>query len=55
VWVTAVAALECGMKAQFTLGRAIRIVTGMEVSWKLASRNVAVSILCAVGGVVSKG
>jgi len=55
MWVSAVAALEGGMKALFTLGRAVRMATGMEVSWMLTRTNVAVSIICALGGVVSKG
>jgi len=42
------------MKALFTLGRAVRMATGMEVSWMLASTNVAVGIVCTLGGVVSK-
>ena len=55
MWVSAVAALEGGMEALFTLGRAVRMATGMEVSWMLASTNVVVGIVCALGGVVSKG
>jgi len=55
VWVSAVTALEGGIKALFTLGRAVRMATGMEVSWMLASTNVAMGIVCALGGVVSKG
>ena len=55
VCISADAALESGMKALFTLGRAVRMATGMEVSWMVASTNVAVSIVCALGGVVSKG
>jgi len=55
VWVSAVAALEGGMKALFTLGRAVRMATGMEVSWMLATTYVAVGIVCALGGLVSKG
>jgi len=53
VWVSAVAALEGGMKALFTLGRAVRMATGMEVSWMLTSTNVG--IVFTLGGVVSKG
>jgi len=55
VWVSTVAALEGGMKALFTLGRAVRMATGMEVSWMLASTYVAVGIVCGLGRVVSKG
>jgi len=43
------------MKALFILGSAVRMATGMEVSWMLASTNVAVGIVCALAGVVSKG
>ena len=43
------------MKALFTLGRAVRMATGMKVSWMPASTNVAVGIVCALGGVVSEG
>jgi len=43
------------MKALFTLGRGVRMATGMEVSWMLTSTNVAVGIVYALGGVVSKG
>ena len=55
MWVSVVATLEGGMKGLFTIGRAIRIATGMEVYWMLTSTNVAVGIICALGGVVSKG
>ena len=55
MWVSAVAALEGGMKALFTLGRAVRMATGMEVSWMLTSTNDTVGIVCALGGMVSKG
>jgi len=55
VWVSALAALDGGMKVLFTLGRAVRMATGMKVSWILASPNVALGIVCALGGVVSKG
>jgi len=43
------------MKALFTLGRAVRMATGMEVSWMLASTDVAVGMDCAFRDVVSKG
>ena len=55
MWVSGVVALEDRMKTLFTLGRAVRMATAMEVSWRLASTNVAVGIICALGGVVSKG
>jgi len=54
-WVSTVAALEGGMKALFTLGRAVRMARGVEVSRMLASTTVAVGIVCAREGLVSKG
>ena len=54
MWVSAVTVLEGGMKALFTLGRAVRMAKGMEVSWMLASTSVAVGIICALGVVMSK-
>jgi len=54
-WVSAVAALEGGMKTLFTQSRAVKMVTSMEVSWMLASTDVAVGIVCALVGVVSNG
>ena len=43
------------MKALFALGRAVRMATGVKVCWMFASTDVAVGIVCAFGGVVSKG
>ena len=55
VCISAVAAFKDGVKALFTLGRAVRMATGMKVCWMLASIEIAVGIVCALGGVVSEG
>ena len=43
------------MEALLTLGRPVRMSRGMEVGWMFPSTYVAVSVVCTLGGVVSKG
>ena len=52
--ISAVAAFKDGVKALFTLGRAVRMATGMKVCWMLASTEVGVGVVCAIGCMVSK-
>ena len=55
VWISAVAAFEGGVKPLFALDRAVRLAPGMNVGWVLSSTLIAVGVICALGGVVSKG
>ena len=43
------------MEALFTLGRAVRMATGVKVCWMIASTDVAVGVVCALGGQMSEG
>jgi len=43
------------VKTLFALGRAVRLTSGMKVGWVLSSTKIAVGVVCALGGMVSKG
>jgi len=43
------------VEALFAHGREVRMTAGMEVGWMFSSTSVAVGVVCALGGMVSKG
>ena len=43
------------MKTLFALGRAVRLAAGMEIGWMLPSTQIAVGVISALEGLVSKG
>ena len=54
MWISAVAASEIGVKALFALGRAGRLTAGIKEGRVLPRTRIAVGVVCALEGVVSK-